>query len=70
MKALMHTVASVRCLQAASNIFLPLSTLTSVRMLEVMWNLKSCSELKSSANFLVHYDPAKYCFAQVISSPK
>ena len=69
MRGLMHTVASMRSLQAASSIFLPLSTLTSVRTLEALWNLKSCLELEPPAmlpNFLVQYDPAKYCFAQVI----
>lgn len=52
MKGLMHTVANMRSLQAASNIFLSLSTLPSVRMLEAIWNLKSCLQLKSSASTL------------------
>lgn len=60
---------SLRPPQAVSNIFLPLSTLKSVRTLEVIWNLKSCLVLKPSEmfpNFLVQDDPAKYCFARVI----
>lgn len=69
MKGLMHAVASTRSLQSASNIFLLLSTLTSVRTLEAIWNLKTCLELKPPAtlpNFLVQCDPAKYYFADVI----
>lgn len=64
MKGLIHRVANMRSLQAASNIFLSLSALSSVRMLEAVRNLKSCLELKPSAtptrpNFLVQCGPAK-----------
>lgn len=67
MKGLMHATACMKSLQAASNIFLPLSILTSVRTLQAMRNLKSCLQLKPSStlpNILVQYIPAKYCFVK------